>query len=40
VPPVRKVLLALVLFALGWATMQVTRCDARAHDRAPLDVAR
>jgi hypothetical protein len=33
VPPVRKILLALVLFALGYATMQATRCDARAQDR-------
>jgi hypothetical protein len=28
----RKILLAAVLFLLGWLTMQTTRCDARGGD--------
>jgi hypothetical protein len=30
VPDVRKLLIAALLFMLGYATMQLTRCDARA----------
>jgi hypothetical protein len=35
VPPARKLLLAAVLFLLGYATMQATRCDRAAERPAP-----
>jgi hypothetical protein len=31
VPPVRKLILAALLFVAGYLTMQATRCDARAE---------
>jgi hypothetical protein len=34
VSTVRKILLAALLFVLGYVTMQVTRCDARADGAA------
>jgi hypothetical protein len=34
VPNVRKILLAALLFVLGYVTMQVTRCDAKADGAA------
>jgi hypothetical protein len=34
VPNARRLLLAALLFVLGYATMQITRCDARADREA------
>lgn len=37
VPPVRKILLAALLFLAGYAAMQLTRCDGRADEAVSVD---